>query len=57
MKIKTRRYTFIFKGKGNFDRRGVRYVLIRFGIKDVNRIFNTKVPNKYIERINDRYKL
>lgn len=52
MKIKTKRYTFIFKGKGNYDKRGVRHVLIHSGMTSVNRIFNIKTTNKYIEKIN-----
>lgn len=52
MKIKTKRYTFVFKGKGNYDRRGVRAVLVIHGRKAVNRLFNIKTTNKYIERIN-----
>lgn len=55
MKIKTKRYIFIFKGKGNYDRRGVRAVLINSGIKAVNRVFNIKTTNKYIEKINNKY--
>lgn len=51
MKIKTKRYTFIFKGKGNYNKRNVRAVLIRYGIKAVIRIFNIKTTNTYIERI------
>jgi hypothetical protein len=56
MKIKTKRYTFIFKGKGNYDRRGVRHVLIHSGMKAVNRVFNIKTTNKYIEKINNKLK-
>lgn len=54
MKIKTKRYTFIFKGKGNYSRRGVKAILIHSGMKAVNRIFNIKTTNKYIEKINNK---
>lgn len=53
MKIKTKRYTFIFKGKGNYNKKGVRAVLIHSGMKAVNRVFNIKTTNKYIEKINN----
>lgn len=54
MKIKTKRYTFIFKSKSNYDRTGMRNILIHSGIKAVNRIFNIKTTNKYIEKINKK---
>jgi hypothetical protein len=56
MKIKTKRYTFIFKGKGNYNKKGVRAVLIHSGMKAVNRVFNIKTTNKYIEKINNKLK-
>ena len=47
----TKRYKFIFHGKGNFDPKGVKAVLIMYGAKHYRQTKNIKVPNKYILRI------